>query len=264
MSRRDPCLRLLVLPLALLLLTLPGGAATLVVSEVEPPPEQPARPLDEIIRHVAEKEVEYARAHALYRYRLSVKIQEIGEDESVVGEFEQSSDVGFDPSGRRLARLVGNPRTDLVHLGVTRVELEDLEFIPLFILSPEEIPNYDITYLTQERLDEVDTYLFRLEPKRQPHGPERFFEGLVWVDVQKLDIVRAHGRLLGVPAGGALKGYFRRVEIFREPVDDFLFPTYVRSEDVITVDRKPVRARLLIRFTDHQRVRQPQPAPAPK
>lgn len=251
----------LLLLLALLLLSPPRPAAALVVSEVEPPPEQPSLPLEEILRHVAEKEDEYARAHALYRYRLSVKIQEIGEDENVVGEFEQTSDVGFDPSGRRLAKLVGNPRADLVHLGVTRVELDDLEFIPLFILSPEDIPNYDVTYITSERLDEVDTYLLRLEPKHEPHGTERFFEGLIWVDAHKLDIVRAHGRLKGAPTGGALKGYFRRVEIFREPVDDYLFPTYVRAEDVITVDQKPVRARLLVRFTDHKRVREPAPAP---
>ena len=245
--------------LAGLLLLAGGVASPLGVSKVEPQSEPPL-PLDEIVRRFAEKEQEYARAHALYRYQLSVKIQEIGEDNRVVGEFEQDSEVDFDPSGRRRARLRANPRTDLLHLGITRVELDDLEWVPLFILAPKEIPDYEITYLARERLDEVDTYLFRLEPRHPPRVGERFFEGIVWVDAGKLDIVRAHGRSLPGPAErGALRGYFQRLEIFRQPVDAYLFPTYVRADDVVAVNKKPIRARLLLRFTNHERVRQPAP-----
>jgi len=225
--------------------------------------QQPSQPLDEILRHFAEKETEYARAHALYRYQLSVKIQEIGEDGGVVGEFEQVAEVDFGPGGRRRASLQGNPRTDLRYLGVTRVELTDLEFVPLFVLAPEDIPNYDITYLGRERLDEVSTYMFRLAPRGVPRLPEHFFEGIVWVDADKLDIVRALGRTLPVQDQGALNGYFRRLEIFREPVDDYLFPTFIRADDVISTGRTPTRARLVLRFSQHEKVRESAPAPEP-
>lgn len=222
--------------------------------------EQPAQPLEEIVRHFAEKEADYARAHALYRYQLSIKIQELGDADQVVGEFEQALEVGFDPSGRRNARPLGNPRADLLHLGVTRLQLEDLDFVPRFILSPSEIPDYEITYLTRERLDEVDTYLFRLRPARPVRPGERFFEGIVWVDAHKLDIVRAHGRSLPERSGGPLNGYFRRLEVFREPVEDYLFPTFVRADDVISASQKPARARLILRFTRHERAREPDAA----
>lgn len=244
-------------PLAALQGGTSGGSLGVKPSGRAPQGEPPSLPLEEIVRRFAEKEQEYARAHSLFRYRLSVKIQEIGDDDRIVGEFEQVSEVDFDRSGRRLARLVENPHADLLHLGVRQVELDDLLFVPLFILSPEDIPEYEITYVTRERVDEVDTYLFRLKPNHPPRPGQRLFDGIVWVDADKLDIVRAHGRSLPARTGGAFKEYFQRVEVFRQPVDDYLFPTYVRAEDVIAVYQKPTRARLVIRLTNHERVREP-------
>ncbi len=232
--------------LALLGWVLAGAAA---------PQGPPGQPLEEIVRRFAQKEAEYARAHASYRYRLSVRVQELAPDDTVLGEFEQKLEVGFDRSGRRTARPLENPHVDLAYLKLASVGLEDLAFIPLFILSPEEIPDYEITYLTSERVDEVDTYLFRLKPNRPVRPNERFFEGIVWVDAEKLDIVRAHGRALPARSAGAFGAYFRRVEVFREPVDDYLFPTYVRSLDVLQARGQRIDARLVVRFTDHERVR---------
>lgn len=229
-----------------------------------PQNRQPAQPLEDIVKHFAEKEVEYARAHALYRYQLTVRIQEIGEGNRVLGEFEQVADVDFDPSGRRRARLRDNPRLDLLHLNVKRVELEDLEFVPLFILAPEDIPKYDITYLTRERIDEVDTYVFRLAPREVVRAPARLFEGIVWVDAEKLDIVRAHGRSLPPSSGGAFGSYFQRLELFREPVDAYLFTTFIRADDVISAREESVRVRLTLRFSNYERAREAAPSGEPK
>ncbi|MFQ5777379.1 MAG: hypothetical protein ACE5IP_05180 [Terriglobia bacterium] len=240
-----------VLPVALFLLMAPAAV---------PQSQEPSQPLDEIVRHFAQKEEDYARAHALYNYQLRIRIQEIAEDNRVVGEFEQVSRVEFDRSGRRVAQVLENPHVDLAHLGVSRVELSDLEFVPLFILGPDDIPDYKVTYLARERLDEVNTYLFRLTPARVARPGDHLFEGIVWVDAQKLDIVRALGRTVPVRATGALNGYFRRVEIFREPVDDSLFTTFVRADDVLAVQDVPIRARLVLRFSKHERVREPDAA----
>ncbi len=219
-----------------------------------PQGEQPKQPLDEVVRHFAEKEVEYATAHRLYDYELSVRVQEVDSAGNVVGEFEQVGQVYLDPSDRRRMRLEENPRIDLTKLEISRLELGEFDFIPLFIdLSPEQLPNYDVTYLTTERLDEVDTFLFRLQPNRPVRPGETMFEGIVWVDAHKLDIVRLHGRWLPVHSTGALKEYFRRVEVFREPVDGFLFPTYVRADDVLEVRDFPLNARLVVRFRNHKR-----------
>lgn len=220
--------------------------------------QEPNRPLEEIVRQFAGKESEYARAHALYEYRLTVRVQELDQEGNVLGEFEQEGEVGFDSRGRRVLRLLSNPRSDLARLGIQRIELEDLERIPLFIIRPEEIPDYDITYLTRERVDEVDTYLFRLRPKGIPRPGQSLFEGIVWVDTRQLDIVKALGRLLPVRSHGALGEYFQRLELFREPVDDYLFTTFIRADDILqAVGGEMVKTRLVVRFTGHTRIRKP-------
>ena len=229
-------------------------------SPAEPQSRAPTQPLEEIVRRFAAKESEYAGAHSLYRYRLTVRVQELGEENRVLGEFEQVGDVDFDPSGRRRMRLVENPRTDLLYLSIPRVELSDLEFIPLFVAPPDDIPKYDITYVDRERVGEVDTYLFRLQPKEVVRLPEELFEGVVDVDAEHLDVVRALGKLLPVRGGGVFGDYFKTVELFREPVDAYLFTTFVRADDIISARGETVRVRLTLRFSNYERIREPAPA----
>lgn len=239
---------------------LPTALILLLGLSGRPQSREPRLPLEEIVRHVAEKESEYAAAHAHYQYRLSVKVQEVDEDGGVVGEFEQTGAV-LGPAGRRRLQLAGNPHVDLRHLDIRQVALSDLEFVPLFVLSPDEIPKYNITYVSQERVDEINTYLFRLEPNEVPRYPHTLFEGIVWVDADKLDIVRALGRLVPSRDTGAFNGYFRRLELYRQPVDDYLFTTFIRGDDVISARQPPTRARLILRFSDYQRADDSTPSP---
>lgn len=238
-----------------------AAALCLAATPAAPQRQEPGLPFDDIVRNFAEKEQDYARAHALYRYQMSVKLEELGEESAVLGEFEQTSEVDYDERGQRRARARENPRTDLLYMSVHRVDLQDMDFIPLFILAPSEISDYDIRYVTKERLDEVDTYVFRLTPRGVVRYPDRRFEGVVWVDAERLDIVRALGRSLPAQTGGVFGGYFQRMEIFREPVEGFMFPTFIRAEDTLAAREQSVRLRLTVRFTKHERVAPP-PSPA--
>lgn len=230
---------------------------------VLPAQEAPDLPLEEIVDRFTQKELEYATAHALYQYTLTIRVQELDEKGSVIGEFEQEGTVEFDRRGRRTLLLTSNPRTDLVHLNISRIALEELSRIPLFLVRPENKEKYDITYLTSERVDEVITYLFRIRPKGVPRAYENLFEGVVWVDSEQFDIVRAQGRLRPAHRNGPLGRYFQRMEIYRQPVDGFLFPTYVRSDDIIRAvgGEGTLRARLVIRFKDHKKIEEVEPQP---
>jgi hypothetical protein len=182
---------------------------------------------------------------------LSIRLQELSEDgerwASSPVERRSTSTPAAPPPG-----LLENPHNDLTS-SKSPHRARRAELHPALHSDPEQIPDYNVTYLTTERIDEVDTYLFHLEPNHPARPNERLFEGIIWVDARKLDIVRAHGRALPSHSSGALKEYFRRVEVFREPVDGYLFPTYVRADDVLSVRDVPLKARLVVRFRNHTR-----------
>lgn len=222
--------------------------------------QEPKRPLEEIVQHFAQKEAEYAAAFARYKYQLSIDIQERSQAGDVVGEFEEVLQTDFDPSGRRTERLLENPRVDLQKLGIKRLELEHLARVPLYVLRPEDVGEYDVTYVTNERIDEVNTFLFRLIPKHPSRSRKRLFEGVVWVDADKLDIVRAHGRMHPLSDTGPLGSYFQRMELFREPVDDYLFTTYIRADDVLSaIGEEPLTLRMVLRFSNFEPAREGSP-----
>lgn len=235
-----------------------ASAALASAQEPVSPPPLP-RPLEEIVKHFAEKELEYAQAHAQYHYRLAVKLQELDGEGAVLGEFTEVIEASLSPTGRRIDRIVKGPHSSLRHLGVARVELLDLSEVPLFTVRPADLSLYRFEYVGTEKIDEVDTFIFRVTPLSLPRD-RTLFEGLVWVDAEKLDIVKHFGRSVPGRQGGVLKQYFQRVEVYREPVDTYLFPTFVEGGDVLKVTEETIRARLILRFSDHQR---PVPAETP-
>lgn len=238
--------------------------AILAGSEFSTPAQEPKlpRPLEEIIRHFAQKEAEYARAHALYAYRLTIKLQELGANGNVLGEFNETLAVSRSPTGRRIDRVVEEPKSSLQHLAISRLELFDLRDVPLFTVSPEDLHLYQFDYLGPERVDEVDTFVFRVAPTAV-RSPRPLFEGLLWVDAEKLDVVKAFGRTLPTHGAGVLKDYFPRVEIYREPVGEYLFPTYIQGNDVLRVVGETVHARMILRFSQHELIA-PSPALTPQ
>src|SRR3989449_7015430 len=59
---------------------------------VETTPEAPPIPVEEIIRRLAQKEEEFARARAGYTYRKTIRVQEFGEDNKPSGEFQVTTE----------------------------------------------------------------------------------------------------------------------------------------------------------------------------
>jgi len=244
-----------VLSLVLLMGTLAGSVLLTPAQELKLP-----RPLEELVGHFAQKEAEYARAHARYDYRLTIKLQELDSNGDILGEFTETLAVSHSPTGKRIDRIVEGPKSSLQYLAITRLELFDLRDVPLFTVNPEHLSLYQFDYLGPERVDEVDTFVFRVAPTAV-RPPSPLFEGLLWVDTEKLDIIKAFGRTLPSHGAGVLKDYFPRVEIYREPVDDYLFPTYLQGDDVLRVAEETVHARMILRFSDHQRVAPPPALP---
>ena len=60
-------------------------------------------------------------------------------------------------------------------------------------VQTDEIPEYQILYVGQQRLDEIDTFVFDIAPKNLEKG-KRYFQGRVWVDDHDFQIVKTYGK----------------------------------------------------------------------
>src|SRR6516225_12230713 len=86
-------------------------------------------------------------------------------------------------------------------LKLTSYTLEDVRPIlnlPLFFLTSDRIANYDFLYAGQQKLDELNTYIFQVKPKVLKRG-QRLFNGVIYVDDHDLAIVE-NGKSEALPA----------------------------------------------------------------
>src|SRR5438105_11564489 len=160
-------------------------------------PLDPAPPkgvtAQEIIQKFAAREKEFEIARDNYTYRQSVKVQTLDGD-TVSGEYQQTFDVLFDDKGRRIISVVYSPPSTLEKGGLimSSQDFQDIERLQPCVLTTEELPEYDVTYLGQQREDELNTYLFEIHPK-QTDKKKRRFQGKVWVDDRDFQIVKVLG-----------------------------------------------------------------------
>ena len=148
--------------------------------------------VDEIIHKFAAKEKEFKEAREQYTWRQSVKVETL-DGKVVDGEYQSVVDILFDDRGRRVENVVYAPQDTLQRISMTREDFEDIEKRMPFVLTSDEIPEYDIKYLGQQKEDELNTYVFDIHPKKiEPK--QRYFEGRIWVDDQDFQIVKTFGK----------------------------------------------------------------------
>ncbi len=110
---------------------------------------------------------------------------------------------GLAVAGNQAAPPLYEPPATLKMVSLSREDIEDLENIQPFVLTTEDLPKYTLDYRGREHVDEIDTYVFQVTPRRIVQG-QRYFEGLIWVDDLDLQIVKSYGKAVpdirrGVP-----------------------------------------------------------------
>ena len=105
------------------------------------------------------------------------------------------SDILFDNKGRRIEKVVRSPPSTLQRVILTPEDLHDIQQIFPFVLTTSNVGKYNLTYLGKEKIDEIDSYVFDVSPKKVEKD-ERYFEGKIWVDDQDLQIVKTDGKTI--------------------------------------------------------------------
>lgn len=204
---------------------------------------------DRIINAFTTKEAEFRRALNSYSFKRDALMQSIGMGGQVVGEYHRVSLFTFDDQGNRYEKISFFPMSTMPE--VTAEDVEDLGGIEPFALEPSKIGKYNIRYAGKEKIDELNLYIFDVEPKVMPspkNPKDRLFKGRIWVDDEDLQIVKTKGK--GVPETKQNK--FPTVETYREHIDGrFWFPTYSYADEELIFDNgSSLHIRMKVRYTD--------------
>jgi hypothetical protein len=142
---------------------------------------------------------------------------------------------------------------------MSKEDLDDIEKRMPFVLTSDEIPLYDIKYVGQQHVDELETYVFDISPKTIEKN-RRYFDGRIWVDNQDFQIVKTYGKNVpDIGVGGKKpkpndENLFPRFTTYRELVDGkYWFPTYTKVDDTLNFSSGDVHIRQVIKYTNYKR-----------
>jgi hypothetical protein len=208
----------------------------------------------ELIAKFGAAEAKVRQARLLYNYTQEVRIQTFS-GTAVDGQFHEVTNVSYDSKGKRIEYVTLAEQSTLRGIRLSQNDMDDIRtFMPL-ILATEDQPQYTLTYAGQQHVDDLDTYVFHVEPKKEEQN-KRYFQGRVWVDSQDFQIVKLCGK--SVPEEiHARKNQPQDLRptfvTYRQPVDGYWFPAYTRVDDTLRFRAQSVHLREVIKFTGYKR-----------
>ena len=217
--------------------------------------EPPALPVDQIIQKLAEREAEFREERDNFTYVQDFVVQTIDAAGQSDGEYRLTSDITFTPAGKRYEEITYAPPSTLENISLSEQDLDDLKNVQPFVLTSEEVPKYDISYVGREKLDEIGTYVFDVGPKKIEKG-QRYFQGRIWVDDKELEIVKTYGKAVPDIRKGNTENVFPRFETYRENIEShYWFPTYTRADDFLHFRSGDIHIRMTVHYSDYKRFR---------
>jgi hypothetical protein len=217
--------------------------------------EPPALPVDEIIRTFAGREAEFREERDNFTYVQDFVVETIDSDGQSDGEYRLTSDITFTPAGKRYEQITYAPPSTLQSISLSEQDLDDLKNVQPFVLTTEEVPKYDISYVGREKLDEIGTYVFDVGPKKIEKN-QRYFQGRIWVDDKELEIVKTYGKAVPDIRKGNSENVFPRFETYRENIEShYWFPTYTHADDFLHFRSGDIHVRMTVHYSDYKRFR---------
>jgi hypothetical protein len=203
---------------------------------------------DEIVRKFAANEDRMKKAYEQFSFTLSVKVQE---QTNPGGEFVVTGDSFVRSDGLRYERIVKQPVSTLKQTSFTLEDVKTIASLPLFYLTSDEVGNYKFKYQGTEKMDELDTFIFRVQPKLLSRN-KKLFDGVIWVEQRDFTIVKSSGKFVREVEAEGVQLPFTMFDTYRENVaGQYWFPTYITSEDMVTPPKsESIALKLVVRSTN--------------
>src|SRR5215469_4343623 len=205
-----------------------------------------------LAKHVAQRESETAEERSHYAYTQSVWLQELDPHGSRVGEYRETREVIFSPEGERTERFVGEPISRLKNLIMTPEDFADIRNVQPFVLTLDEIWNYDADFKGSEPIDGMDCWVLRIRPKYVLSG-KRQFDGMIWARKDDYSVVRSEGQAVPQIISAKRENLFPKFVTVRKQVNGFWFPASTTADDTLYFRSGPIREKLIIRYNDYKR-----------
>jgi len=212
--------------------------------------------VQEVIQKLGAAEAAAKQERTHYTYKQDVLLQTLV-GTNVTGEFHEVTTISYDEKGRRQEQVTFAAQPSLRGVQLTQEDMEDIRtFMPL-MLTIDDLAQYKLTYDGQQHVDDLDTYVFHVEPQKKDEKVRRYFQGQIWVDTQDFQIVKVCGK------SGPEKVQVKKHEhpqlqpmfvTYRQQVDGrYWFPAYTRADDTLPFKPAPVHLRETIKYTGYKR-----------
>jgi len=258
MNRSKPCLLIALISIVLLA---PALAFAQTNCDEGAGPLDPAQPqgitTQEIIEKMAAREQMFREARNQYAYTQDITVQEL-DGNSVTGEFRLVQDITYDNKGERVESVTFAPQSSLRQLQLSREDYEDFRNKMAFLMTTADLPQYNLLYIGQQHVDEIETYVFDTAPKTIEKG-QRYFQGRICIDKHDLQIVKSCGKtvpetIANPKKKNAQENLTPKFVTYREQIDgEYWFPTYIRADDTLHFRFGDVKMREIIKLTNYKR-----------
>ena len=242
-----------------LLLLLTTAQAQQGFGPLDPTPPTTAT-IPQILQHMAQQESTFASARDHYTFRQDVTFETLSPTTNLPdGAYHQVTDISFDDAGRRQEHVLFAPANTLQRVTLTAADLADVAHRLPFILTLPELPDYTLTYLGRQRVDQLDTYVFDCAP-RQLLKDHRYFQGRVWLDQHDDQIVLINGLAVPQDTRPGHEHLSPPFTTYYQPIDGkYWFPVYTRADGTLHFPAQKdalsqsVHVRTTVRYTGYQR-----------
>lgn len=214
--------------------------------------------VDELIQKFSAGEKKVREARTRYTYTQDVMVQTLNENK-VDGQFHEIATVSYDGKGRRAENVTFAEQSTLRQVQLTQTDFDDIRIFMQWILTSDEVTQYKLTYAGQQHVDDLDAYVFHVEPKKEEKN-QRYFEGRIWVDNRDFQVVKLCGK--SVPDVVHVKKH-QPMDIrpsfvgYRQFIDGNWFPAYARVDDTLHFQVQSIHLREVVKLTNYKRADTP-------
>jgi hypothetical protein len=208
----------------------------------------------ELIQKFAAQETKVRDARSHYTYTQDVLVQTLN-GTSVDGQSHEITTVSYDDKGKRMENVTFAEVSTLRGVQISANDMDDVRVFMPWILTADQLPDYKVSYAGQQHVDDLDTYVFHVEPAKEEKD-KRYFQGRVWVDSRDLQVVKLCGKSVPEQVRRKKKDPIEVRPTFvgyRQLIDGYWFPAYARVDDTLHFGVQSIHLREIVKFKDYKR-----------